>query len=234
MYYKIADLIVDMNPQYAPLINQIAPYKIDDVPEVVHCVISQGNKTITEQNKKYPRLSRGEVEYLLYGAYFYDALLKYQGILLHSSCVIYQGVAYLFSANSGVGKSTHTSIWCRIFPEAFILNDDKPALRFDEDRLYAYGTPFSGKTNQNVNARYPVAGIAFIHRSDINKSEPISTKQALVRFMQQTLKPHDESRFDLIVQTLECILKTTRFYSLGVNMSDEAALMAYDTMRQDR
>jgi hypothetical protein len=234
MYYLIANLVVEMNPQYKPLIDQVDQYKIDYIPSEVHCVIPQGNKTIANYQAKNPTLTIGESEYLLYGAYFYDTLLKYEGILLHASCVIYNNYAYLFSANSGVGKSTHTSIWCKVFPDAFILNDDKPALRFEGNTLYAYGTPFSGKTNLNVNARYPVAGIAFINRSKKFESKKITEKEAMILFINQTLKPKDEDRLDLLVQNLGKVLKTTKFYSLGVNMNDEAAFLAYETMRIDK
>ena len=72
-------------------------------------------------------------------------------MLLHSSCVVYEDKAYLFSAPCGTGKSTHTQIWLKRFPGAYILNDDKPAIRIMEDGVYAFGTPFSGKTDLNVN-----------------------------------------------------------------------------------
>lgn len=233
MYYLIADLTVQMNPKYKPLINQIIPYHLNEVPQVVDCVIPQGNKTISTYQAKNPNLSVGEAEYLLYGAYFYDTLLKHKGIVLHASCVVYHHYAYLFSASSGIGKSTHTSIWCKLFKEAFILNDDKPALKFDGNTLFAYGTPFSGKTNQNINAKYPVAGIAFINQSSINEIKRIPAKEAMIHFMNQTMKPHDMGSLDLITSTLEHILETIPFYSFNVNMNDEAAIVAYNAMRID-
>ena len=137
------------------------------------------------------------------------------------------------SANSGVGKSTHTQIWCKVFKEAFILNDDKPALKFNGNTLFAYGTPFSGKTNQNINAKYPVAGIAFLQQNPINEIKRISSKEAIINFINQTLKPHDEERYDLMATTLDRILELIPFYTFNVNRDDEAAILAYQTMRID-
>ncbi len=234
MYYLIADLKVWMSPQYKPLIDQIEPYKITYTPSSLDCQIPQNDEVIKRYQEKNPHLTMGEAEYLLYGAYFYDSLLHHQGIFLHSSCVVYQGYAYLFSANSGIGKSTHTSIWKKVFKDAFILNDDKPALKFDDDILYAYGTPFSGKTNQNVNTKAKVAGIAFIYRSEINESKEMTSKETIVQFIAQTMKPHKEESFHLMAKTLDRIIKTTKFYSLGLNMNDEAALMAYEVMSPNR
>ena len=42
--------------------------------------------------------------------------------------------------------------------QAIIINDDKPVLRRLEDGWYAYGTPFSGKTDENVNKKVKLQG----------------------------------------------------------------------------
>jgi len=234
MYYKIAGLIVAMEPQYPPLIDQLDAYKIKEKPQTIDCKIPNDKKVIERYQAKNPELTVGEAEYLLYGAYYYDALLQHQGIFLHASCVVYKGHAYLFSANSGVGKSTHTNLWCQAFPSAFILNDDKPALKIEGDKLFAYGTPFSGKTNKNVNASYPVAGIAFIERSKNNTIKEISILDALILFMGQTMKPYKEERLDLMSETLDKLLLMTKFYSLTINMEEDAVLTAYQAMKPNK
>lgn len=57
--------------------------------------------------KQYPHLSIEECEYSCAGAEFYMKLLKHQGFMIHASAVEKEGKAYLFSAPSGTGKSTH-------------------------------------------------------------------------------------------------------------------------------
>ena len=62
---------------------------------------------------------------------FYWDILRLGGMMLHSAAVEYEGVAYLFSGPSTVGKSTHTRLWREVFGEGVqFFNDDKPALRF--------------------------------------------------------------------------------------------------------
>ena len=66
-----------------------------------------------------------ESEYYCSAYRFYTQLVDFSGLMLHSSAVIMDGRAYLFSAPSGTGKSTHTQLWLDVFGDrATILNDD--------------------------------------------------------------------------------------------------------------
>ena len=65
--------------------------------------------------KQYPHLSIEECEYSCAGAEFYMKLLKHQGFMIHASAVEKEGKAYLFSAPSGTGKSTHAQLWRQTF-----------------------------------------------------------------------------------------------------------------------
>lgn len=231
MYYEIAGLKVSMNPKYQPLTDQVIPYLVKDIPKIIDCAIPQGEAAISRYQKRNPELSLGDAEYLLYGVYFYDALLDHQGIFPHASCVVYDGFAYLFSAPCGTGKSTHTSLWRKVFPTSFILNDDKPAIRYQEGRMFAYGTPFSGKTNQNVNTKVPIAGIAFIKRGAKNSIRKLLAKETLVLFLEQTLQPYHEQRLDQMTSLLEIIIANIPIYELTCNMEDEAVLTSYKAMK---
>lgn len=231
MFYGIAGLKVSMNPKYEPLKSQVLPYLVTEEPVSLDCEIPQGEEVIERYKKPRPFLSFGDSEYLLYGAYFYDALLSHQGIMLHSSCVVYEGNAFLFSAPCGTGKSTHTGIWRKLFPASYILNDDKPAIRYEDGKLFVYGTPFSGKTNQNRNLRIPIAGISFLKRGIDNSIRDLDSKESLILFMGQTLKPYREERLDQMIEILDTIITQIPIYELTCNMEDEAAMLSYQTMK---
>lgn len=48
-------------------------------------------------------------------------------LLIHGSAIAVDGKAYLFTAPSGTGKSTHTRMWREYFKDrAVMVNDDKP------------------------------------------------------------------------------------------------------------
>lgn len=232
MYFEIAGLKVSMNPKYQPLKAQAIPYQVVlDEGTPLDCEIPQGEEAIKRYMKKHPEFSKGIAEYMLYGAYFYDALLALQGILLHASCVVHEEHAYLFSAPCGTGKSTHTAIWNKVFPASYILNDDKPAIRYKNDVLYAYGTPFSGKTNKNKNTSAPIAGIAFVKRGVQNSVRVLNSKEVFILFMGQTLKPHHEKRLDQMTAIIETVIAKIPIYELTCNMDDEAALVSFHAMK---
>ena len=66
-------------------------------------------------------------------------------LLFHGSVVAVDGQAYLFTAKSGTGKSTHTSLWRQVFGNrAVMVNDDKPFLGIQEDSVVVYGSPWNG------------------------------------------------------------------------------------------
>ena len=165
------------------------------------------------------------------GSEFYDALISYGGFLLHSSAVVYKEKAYLFSAPSGTGKSTHTQLWLKRFDGAYILNDDKPAIKIQKNGFFAFGTPFSGKTDLNINKCVPLGGICFIERSDKNYIEKIPSDEALFRLLNQTVRPYGQNKMDILLKILDKLINTMPIYKLHCNMDSEAADVAYNGMK---
>lgn len=231
MKYCFASLVVEMNIRYEPLKSQSIPYEIEE-DKKADVIIPLMDDMINKYHELYPQLSIGDCEYVLYGAYFYKELLKHKGILLHSSCVVKDNYAYLFSAPSGTGKSTHTSLWLQVFKDAKILNDDKPAILIKNDKIYACGTPFSGKTNLNLNEEYEIKGIAFLERSKDNWIKEMDVNKSIYSILNQTIRPDDETNMDLAINTIEEIVKRIKIYKFGCNISKDAVYTSYEAMNK--
>lgn len=167
--------------------------------------------------------------YMGTGAYFARELLRFQGTFLHASAVVLEGKAYLFSAPSGTGKSTHTEKWCRLF-DAHYLNDDKPALRLVNGLWTAYGTPWSGKHDLSSPESAPVGGIAFLMRGQENTIAPITPRQALPRFMSQSLMKLNKSQMESQLSLIDSLLCSVPLWELTCRDDDEAAKVAYSVM----
>ena len=74
-------------------------------------------------------------------------------LLMHGAVVAVDGQAYLFTAKSGTGKTTHTRLWMQQFGDrAVMVNGDKPLLHITNEGVTVYGTPWDGKGRQPKTA----------------------------------------------------------------------------------
>ncbi len=224
-FYKIAGLVVKMDT-FGRTVRQAEAYR---------CEPAQPDITVVTKwelmKEHYPNLSDEDCEYLCTGSSFYRQLLDFEGMMLHSSAVVMDGRAYLFSAPSGTGKSTHTQLWRKVFGDrAVILNDDKPALRFEDGLWYAYGTPWSGKTDWNIDMKAPLAGIAMLERGETNEIERFSGQEAIFAVLAQTVRPRDVGLRNKLLTHLDKLMKTVPVWKLKCNMNKDAPLVSYEAM----
>ena len=226
-YYRIADLTVAMD-SFGRTVKQALPYRIDDV--IIEPDIRRTSNYLALKERQ-PHLSEDACEYLSTGSSFYNQLLRYDGMLLHSSAVVVDGRAYLFTAPCGTGKSTHTKLWLQVFGDrAQILNDDKPALRFVDGKFYAYGTPWSGKNDCSVNLRVPVAGICVLGRGKENHIEPFGGVSAIHAILSQTTRSKNAEFMERMLALLDKLLTYVPVWKLECNMEPEAAMVSYRAM----
>ena len=228
-FYKIAGLTVEMD-SFGRTVEQAKPYLCQQAPAQI-----QIQSDAAQLHERNPHLSMEDCEYLSTGSSFYRQLLRYDGFLLHSSAVVVDGRAYLFSAACGTGKSTHTKLWLKQFGDrAYMLNDDKPALRLEDGVWYAYGTPWSGKYDISANVRVPVAGIAFLKRGEENSICPFGGKDAVFSFLEQTARPMGRQPREKIMDLLLQLMEKVPIWRLTCNMDQQAAVVAYEAMSGEK
>ena len=225
-FYRIAGLQVEME-SFGRTVSQAEPYRCEPVDKV-DIVIQSNAKALKE---RAPYLSDDSCEYLSTGGSFYRQLLSFDGMLLHSSAVMVDGRAYLFSAPCGTGKSTHTQLWLREFGHrAKILNDDKPALRLEDGLWYAYGTPWSGKHDYSINTKVPLAGICLLNRGEENKIAPYGGAKAVHDILAQTARSADPSFMIKLLELLDKLVTMVPVWKLECNMETDAVEVAYNAM----
>ena len=169
------------------------------------------------------------VQYLATGAIFAKELLDFNGSFLHSSAVVLDGKAYLFSAPSGTGKSTHTEKWCRLFGARY-LNDDKPAFRLVDGVWMAYGTPWSGKHDLSSNEGVPIGGIAVLRRGEENAIVPLEPAQALPWIMSQSSYRLHKEDMEKQLKLLDSFLRQVPIWQLSCRNDDAAAWVSRNAM----
>ena len=225
-FYKIAGLRVRMDT-FGRTQTQATPYLCAPFEEADIEIQSK-----REAMKKWaPNLDDNDLEYMGTGTSFYRQLLNYDGLLLHSSAVMMDGEAYLFSAPSGTGKSTHTQLWLQVFGDrAKILNDDKPAMRLENGVWYAYGTPWSGKYDYSVNTKVPLAGICILSRGDDNRILPYGGAKAIHDILTQTIRSSDADAMIKLLELLDQLVTAVPVWKMECTPDPEAARVAYRVM----
>ncbi len=158
-------------------------------------------------------------------------MLRFDRLFFHSAVIDVGGRGIAFTANSGVGKTTHLRLWKELLGEKMtVVNGDKPILRLDGDTPIAYGTPWCGKENYHSNASVPLTDICFLERSKENFIEPLPAGEAVNRILHQLLYPTDPMQAVKTLELTDKLLKGCRIWQLGCNMELEAAQVAYRTL----
>lgn len=160
-------------------------------------------------------------------------LLDYDILLFHGSVVAVDGVGYLFTAKSGTGKSTHTSLWRTLLGErAIMINDDKPLLEIRKEGVIVYGTPWDGKHRLSCNASVPLKAICILQRDANNHIEAINRYDAWPMLLQQSYRRNEIDAMQTTLALIDKLSQKVDLYCLGCNMELEAAKIAYQKMSQ--
>ena len=231
MLCKIADLITEV-PETGGLAPRVRDYLWTGDPTVKPDIVIRESDYRPHMWQGFPR---DLYCYMESGCRFYANLLCFQGMMLHASAVVYDGRAYLFSGDSGVGKSTHTKLWQTILGEdrALIINDDKPALRYLDRQWFAYGTPWCGKDGININMKVPVAGICFLKRGEENSIRRLTKQEASFSVVAQTVRRfRNEELLDRMLALVEQLTGDIPIYELTNRPELEAARLSFETMRR--
>lgn len=153
-------------------------------------------------------------------------------ITIHSSCIVCHGQAILCLGESGTGKSTHTRLWRQHIEGSHLLNDDSPILRVEEDEVWVYGSPWSGKTPCYRSERYPLKACIRLSQAPHNHIRRLSVVQAYAA-LHPSCPPafaYDGPLYDGISHTLDQVLQRVPCYHLACLPDQEAAQLAHHTL----
>lgn len=227
MLCKIADLFVEV-PAAGGMDQRCAAYITEEQKEPDIVIHESAYKP--ERN---PGMNHDDVCYMESCRYFYWELPRFQGLMLHAAAVEFEGRAYLFSGPSTVGKSTHTRLWRDMLGEGVrFINDDKPALRYLEDKWYAYGTPWCGKDGINENRKVPLAGICFLKQGHQNSIRRLSPQEAMTKVLFQSTKAiASPAVVRQLLSMVDLLVRKVPIYELENKPEPAAARLSYETMR---
>lgn len=230
---KLAGVAVGVSCQYNSTIEYCCDY-LTDAPPAFSVSVSEAD---CEAEKEYFEDGRSMryLETLALYRKIAEGLVSRGVFLLHGSAVAVDGEVYIFIAPSGTGKSTHTALWRRLLiprgHEVVMVNDDKPLIRVAPEGIFACGTPWNGAHRLSENISLPVKAICVIGRGEVNSIGVIPFGQAFAAMYRQSYRPPNAEGLSLMLDMLNEVCRRVTFYSLKCNISEEAAEIAYNTMK---
>lgn len=187
-----------------------------------------------QRQRRFEDTSAAYLETLALYRKIADRMISYNTLLFHGSVVAVNHQAYLFTAKSGTGKSTHTRLWRKYFGDkAIMINDDKPLLKVMEDCVVACGTPWAGKEHLHQNIWMPLKAICILERDETNHIESVLKKDAWKMILQQSYRSDRPEVLSETIRLVEQIMDKTDLYRLGCNMSLDAVQVAYQGMQKE-
>ena len=159
-----------------------------------------------------------------------NLLVEENIIVFHSSSFTVNGNAFLITARSGVGKSTHSRNLKQLLGEDFIyINDDKPMLKVEENNVTVYGTPWNGKERRSNDISAPLRAIMFLSRGETNAYRKIVNKEEIyIKMISQIYLPKEKAKREKALKAADMLLKNVNFYEINVTKDIESAKMTYE------
>ena len=159
-----------------------------------------------------------------------DLLVEQNIIVFHSSSFMVNGNAFLITARSGVGKSTHSRNLKQYIGDDFVyINDDKPMLKIEENNVTVYGTPWNGKERRSNDVSAPLRAVLFLSRGVTNTYRKIVNKEEIyIKMISQIYLPKEKSKREKALKVADMLLKNVNFYEINVTKDLESAKMTYE------
>lgn len=227
--YRIAELNILIEPVYEATKKQLASYAVSCKTPDFEVYVQE--EEIKEKSTLYDSsFTPQAIESALILSKICNIVLeKYNGFFFHSSSLELDGEAYVFSAPSGTGKSTHTALWREHFGDRVtMINDDKPIIRKTDDGFFIYGTPWMGKSGIGNNIKVPVKAVFILQRGKENSAVRVKTGDVFKQIFSATVIPHDRTKMSALLTLLDEFFLSVPLYLLSCNISDDAVTTAYN------
>lgn len=160
-----------------------------------------------------------------------EAVLEYNIFLMHGAVISIGDNAYMFSAPSGIGKTTHIKLWLNNVKNAIVVNGDKPFIKISQNKIMACGSPWCGKEDMSTNIVRPLKSIVILERAEYNHIEEIGFAEAYPNILRQTYIPKDPQQARKTLSLLSSIYGKVRIFRFQCNnYKDDCFEVAYNAL----
>lgn len=239
---RIAGEIIEVRSLFESTRDYCAPYLTEEEPDFFVEVTKED--LVRRQELAYAEAKREGLRPRVFPDPFLERetvqaevarqLLQRNVLLVHGSAVAADGVGYLFCAPCRTGKSTHTRLWRELLGDrAVMINDDKPFLRLEPERILICGSPWSGKHGLHSNIAVPLGGICILERGRENSIFRAGTEDVLPVLLHHGAGPEEEAAQVHYEGLMGQLAARVKLWKMCCTKEPEAARMAWEAMRRD-
>ena len=157
---------------------------------------------------------------------------NFNSYVLHSSYIVYQNQAILFSAPSGTGKSTQADLWKK-YRNIEIINGDRTLLTLKDDCFFANGWPVCGSSKICFNQTYPIKAIVLLQQGKQNQISQLSYIEKTKRLLKEiTINYHNQEYLDNALVFIEQLITKIPIINLSCTISKEAVECLDDYLKE--
>ncbi len=150
------------------------------------------------------------------------------GFVFHCSFIEWNGEAILFTAPSGVGKSTQAELWKK-YRNAKVMNGDRAAVMIKNGQIMAEGIPFSGSSKYCKQCSVPVKAIVYLSQASENSVKELNGREAFFKLWEGiTINTWDKKDVDTISKVVSGLVGQVPIYHLACT-PDESAVLALES-----
>ena len=241
---RLAGFNIKVNTDYGQIDSLVSEYIIskpinNDVD--ISISISYNDIMREAEANKHEDMIKKTTAYRSNGAslYEFNALHKklaeeiplHDAFLMHGAVVAKDNNAYMFTAPSGIGKTTRIRLWREIYPDSIIVNGDKPIVKVEHNRILVCGTPWCGKERWNTNTMVPLRAVFLLERVNTNEEtivEEISFEMAFQTLLKQIYQPINLEALKKTISLLASLNGKVKIYKYLSSPTLESVIRAYE------
>ena len=227
---NLADIVVEIDNRYSGVEDFCRGYKTIATSPAFRVSVSYAEISSFRANFYRP-ISEEEAETILVYRKICSQIPPYRAFLFHSAFFTCHGYGIAVSAKRGTGKTTHLTRWREVYgDDVMIVNGDKPIFRFEQNRLFGYGSPWCGKEGLGTNTSAKLDAILFYEQSSDGKTtlSRLTPQEAAPRMVEQVIYPADDGMTALFADLLAQALKTVPCFLISATPDKSAAQIAHD------
>lgn len=233
---ELANRVIKVDSVHNELRDFCKDYLIEDCVPDFYIQLTQEDINFEKQQATEQTFSEPYLETLSLLRKISDLLPAHHRFLIHGASISYEDKAYLFTAPSGTGKSTHIRLWKKhLGDKVKIVNGDKPFISLDqgeEGTIYPliYGTPWAGKERWQRNCAEPLKGICFVQRGTTNTIRKLQPEECIMMLFHQVYLPDNQTAVGQTLELVDMLVKHVPLYLLTCDISEEAVRCSFEAM----